>query len=63
MRLALRDFAGGLGFPGGASAKEPVCQCRRYKRCGFDPYLKFGKIPWKRTWQPTPTFVPEESHG
>ena len=63
MRLALRDFTGGLGFPGGASAKEPVCQCRRYKRCGFDPYLEFGKIPWKRTWQPTPTFVPEESHG
>ena len=25
-----------LGFPGGASGKEPTCQCRRHKRCGFD---------------------------
>ena len=24
-------------FPGGASGKEPVCQCRRHKKCGFDP--------------------------
>ena len=22
-----------LGFPGGASGKEPACQCRRRKRC------------------------------
>ena len=28
---------GGGGFPGGASCKEPVCQCRRRKRLGFDP--------------------------
>ena len=25
------------GFPGGASGKEPTCQCRRHKICGFDP--------------------------
>ena len=30
-------------FPGGASGKEPVCQCKKYKRRGFDPW--FGKIP------------------
>ena len=24
-------------FPGGASGKEPTCQCRRHKRCKFDP--------------------------
>ena len=24
-------------FSGGASGKEPTCQCRRLKRCGFDP--------------------------
>ena len=24
------------GFPGGTSGKEPTCQCRRHKRCGFD---------------------------
>ena len=26
-----------LGFPGGASGKEPSCQRRRLKRHGFDP--------------------------
>ena len=25
------------GFSGGASGKEPACQCRRQKRRGFDP--------------------------
>ena len=25
--------SGFLGFPGGASAKEPTCKCRRCKRC------------------------------
>ena len=24
-------------FPGGASGKEPACQCRRCERRGFDP--------------------------
>ena len=23
----------------------------------------FGKIPWRRTWQPTPVFLPRESFG
>ena len=40
------------GFPGGASGKEPACQCRRLKRGGFDPWV--GKIPWKRRRHPTP---------
>ena len=22
-----------------------------------------GKITWRRTWQPKPVFLPEESHG
>ena len=22
-----------------------------------------GKIPWRRKWQPTPIFLPGESHG
>ena len=46
------------GMPGG---KEPTCQCRRPKRCGFSPWVR--KIPWKRAWQPTPVFLPGESHG
>ena len=24
---------------------------------------RFGKIPWRRKWQPTPAFLPEKSHG
>ena len=49
------------GFPGGASGKEPTCQCRRHKRHRFDPWVR--KIPWKRKWQPTPVFLPGKSHG
>ena len=30
-------------------------------RCGFNPWV--GKIPWRRTWQPTLVFFPGESHG
>ena len=48
------------GFPGGTSGKEPACQCRRHKRCGLEPWVE---IPWRRAWQPTPVFLPGESHG
>ena len=48
-------------LPGGASGKEPACQCRRHKRCGFNPWV--GKIPWRRKWQSTLGFLPGESHG
>ena len=44
------------GFPAGTSGKESVCQCRRYKRCQFDPWVK--KVPWRRKWLPTPVFLP-----
>ena len=37
---------GGLGLPGDTGDEEPACQCRRYERCGFDPWA--GKIPWRR---------------
>ena len=29
-------------------------------RCGFDPWVR--KIPWRKAWQPTPVFLPGESH-
>ena len=48
-------------IPGGASGKEPTCQCRRCKRHGFNPWVR--KIPWKRARQPTPVFLPGEFHG
>ena len=49
------------GFSTGTFGKEPAFQCRRHKRCVFDPWV--GKIPWHRKWQPTPVFLPGESHG
>ena len=48
-------------FPAGVGGKEPACQCKRYKRHGFNPWVR--KIPWSREWQPTPVFLPGESYG
>ena len=49
-----------LGFPGGSLVKAlpAMRSCRRHK---FDPWV--GKISWRRTWKPTPLFLPGESHG
>ena len=44
-----------------ARGKEPSCQGRRCKRRRFDPWV--GTIPWRRAWQPTPVFLPGDSHG
>ena len=51
-----------VGFPGYTVVKKknPACQCRRHKRCSFYPRIR--KIPWSRKWQPTPVFLPGESH-
>ena len=35
-------------------------QWRRPRRRGFDPWVR--KAPWRRKWQPTPVFLPGESH-
>ena len=35
--------------------------CLQCRRPGFDPWVR--KIPWRRKWQPTPVFLPGESHG
>ena len=50
-----------MSFPGGTRGKEPVCQCRRHKRYGFNPWVR--KTPWRRKWQLTPVFLPGKSHG
>ena len=47
-----------MGRPRSLSGKESTCQ---YRRPGFDPWIR--KIPWRRKWQPTPVFLPGESHG
>ena len=49
-----------MGFPSGASGKEPACRCRRHKGCVFDPWVR--KTPLEE-WQPTPVFLPGESRG
>ena len=46
------------GLPRRLSGKETTSQCRRHR---FDSWI--GKIPWSRKWQPTPIFLPGESHG
>ena len=46
------------GSPRGDNGRESVCQCRRRKRPGFNPWV--GKIPWRRAWQPTAVFLPGE---
>ena len=42
----------------GLDSKQSACQYRRLK---FDPWVR--KIPQRREWQPTPVFLPGESHG
>ena len=48
------------GLPRWHSGKESACQCRRCKRCEFNPWI--GKIPWRRKWQSTPVFLFGKSH-
>ena len=50
-----------LKLPMCLSGKESACQCRRHKRCGFDPWV--GKIPLRRKWESTAIFLPGKSHG
>ena len=45
-------------LPSWLSNKESAYQCRRG---GFYPWVR--KIPWRRAWQPSPLFLPGESHG
>ena len=55
-----------MGFPGGASGKEPICQCRRLKRRGFSPWedwedplekemvTRSGVLVWEIPWTEEP---------
>ena len=53
-----RDWWREVRIPGWLSGKEPSCQCRRHRRCGFDPWVR--KISRRRKWQPTQV---GKSHG
>ena len=50
-----------LCFPCGSVVKNLPTNAGDVKRHGFDPWV--GKIPWRRAWQPTPVFLPGESHA
>ena len=41
--------------------KSPAANDGDVRDVGFDP--RVGKIPWRGAWQPTPVFMPGESHG
>ena len=45
----------------GAGGKNPPADAGRCRRCGFDPWA--GKTPRRMARQPTPVFLPGESHG
>ena len=45
-------------FPGGSDGKESACNVGDM---GSIPGL--GRHPWRREGQPTPVFLPGESHG
>ena len=51
----------GQGHPRWLCGEESAQQCRRCRRCGFDPWVR--KIPWNRKWQHTQLFLPGKSHG
>ena len=59
--LVWASIANYCRLQGGTSGKGPACQCRRHKRLEFKPWV--GKIPWRKKCQPTPVFLPGESHG
>ena len=40
--------------------KNPLAM-QELQESSFDPWVR--KIPWRRTWQSTPVFLPGESHG
>ena len=42
----MNRISSNTGFPGGASGKEFACQCRRYKRHGFEK-RDLGDLGWE----------------
>ena len=47
------------GAPQWFRGKEAACSAGDAE--DPDPWVR--KIPWRKTWQPTPVFSPGESHG
>ena len=49
------------GLSDDTCSKESASQCRRHKRCEFDPQIV--RMPCRRAWQATPVLLPGKSHG
>ena len=49
-----------MGFPGSSVVKIPLAM--QETQMMWVPSLG-QNIPWRRAWQPTPVFLPEESPG
>ena len=69
-----RNAGGASSIPGsGRSPGEGIGYSLQYSRASLvaqtvknPPAMQetwFGKSPWRRAWQPTPVFLPGESHG
>ena len=58
LKLVYLKLDSNMGFPGGSDGK---IICPPYGTPGFNPWV--GKISWKREWQLTLVFLPEESYG
>ena len=59
-----RSLGEGIGYLLQYSWTFLVAQMVKNRQCrrpGFDPWVE--KILWRRAWQPTPVFLPWESHG
>ena len=54
--VAFHGFVFIRGFPGGSVVKNLPADAGNLMRQEFDPWV--WKIPWRRRWQLTPTFLP-----
>ena len=52
----MRSFLGGF-----LVVKDTPANAGDIRDVGFDPWV--GKLSWRRVQQPTPVFLPGESHG
>ena len=57
----ISNFSSSYSPPGAPLVAQLVKNPPAMEKPGFDPWV--GKIPSRRAWQPTPVFLPEESHG
>ena len=58
----LSEVKGYEGLPGGSVVKNSPANAGDIRdACRLHPWV--GKFPWRKAWQLTPVFLPEESHG